>query len=138
MGQEILNEEWMAIIEAGVSQVLENFAPISKAAGDKPISPVDFSPSSLSGGADDRDWGELSEKEKNFIREKVFSKLKFDRTTTQPVVTYTFSAPDGASWSGVANTWVYETGRKDEGMYLHISRFPDGEEEFFIAPREYL
>lgn len=132
-----LKPGWKETIRESISEQLENFEVLFGATDENPESPLNFSPSSFSSGFDEREYDELSPQERDFIKQGMFSGLGFDPEKSQVVSNYSYEGPVDSKGRGVAEVKVYATERSDEGMFLHIAKYPDGREEFFVASSEY-
>lgn len=132
-----LNPEWQEAIREGIGEQLENFEFLFGATDENPESALNFSPFSFANGFDEREYDELSPQEKDFIKQAMFSGLGFDPEKPQAISSYSYEGPADSKGHGVSEVTIYETSRSDEGMFLHIAKYPDGREEFFVASSEY-
>jgi hypothetical protein len=104
------------------------------------VAPVNLSPDK----SDERDFEELSDKEKAYLVKILHEQLGVDPSEEKhPVTSYEIEAPKSQDpekhpegWQGTAIVNVFETGRTDEDMFLHELNYPDGKREYFVAPRQ--
>lgn len=134
---EELDAEWQETIRESISEQLENFEVLFGATDENPESPLNLSPVSFSNGFDEREYDELSPQEQDFIKHEIFSALGFRPEEAQVVSKYDYEGPGDSKGQGTAEVTVHETERSNEGMFLHIAKYPDGREELFIASSEY-
>lgn len=132
-----INPEWQEVIRKSISEQLESFEVLFGATDENPESPLNFSPLSFSSGFDEREYDELSPEEKDFIKQEMFSGIGFNPEQARIISTYTYEGPADSKGHGIVEVTVYETARSEDGMFLHVAKFPDGREEFFIASSEY-
>ncbi|MDO8452313.1 MAG: hypothetical protein Q7S79_01025 [bacterium] len=115
------------------------------------FAPLNFSLTSL--GMAEIAYPELPENKQNSFRKLFFQAIGHDPENPKPApdpdnpekpLAYQVNAPEPVpgvgepSWSGVANVQVFKGGQvNEEDIYLHIMTYPDGQEDFFLAPEDF-
>ncbi len=131
-----LDKEWKETIQESIIGQLDSFEVLFGATDINPESALSLSPFALTTGFDEREFGELTPEEQNFIKGKVFEELDF-HPDAKPISDYSYAGPELSKGRGEAKVSVYATKRSDEGIFLHIAKYPDGQEEIFIASKDY-
>lgn len=138
-GREIdLSPEWKETITENLEGTLDSYELLDQC--------VNTAEVTLMEGDEDgkRASYELTPSEQAFIKETLFRLLNFNEINPVQVVEYVTETPvkegedtTNKEWLGKAVVKVYETGRSEpENMYLHEVHLPNGEMEYFVAPKE--
>ncbi len=126
-----LSLEWKQSITDGIEMTLENFELFETA--------ITFDPISLTEGKDERVFDQLNGSERLWINRELFRIYSIRLDNAKFVDGYQFSAPEEASWKGVAKVRILEILRsKLENLYLHeITRPGTKEVEYMIATKDF-
>jgi hypothetical protein len=113
------------------------------------IDHIDLAPATLTSTLssslhDNRDYQELTEREKDFVTQRLFEMIGVDPETSPIEREYTLPAPTSSDpkqpekWTGKATVKVYITSQPEEwDMFLHQIRYPDGKTEYTVAPKTF-